>query len=222
MRFLLAALLLLQPAAGTLRVTVVDQTNAVIVGATVTVTPTEGAAAAAAAPPVQTTEAGVAVIPALAPGRYTIQAEFPVSKRASSRMFAMRAGENRQVAILHDSEAGDGRHRGAGQAAGSRGPQGPSFGTALTRDQIDALSDDPSHSPAAAAGHGGPRRGHPHRRLRGRRAAAEGADPIDPHRARSVCRGVSQRRRRLDRDHHAAGHRPDALLLELPRPRRCG
>ena len=66
---------------------------------------------------------------------------------------------------------------------------------------------------AAAPGHGRPWRGDPHRRLRGRRAAGQGADPIDSHLARSVCGGVPQRRRRVHRDHHAAGPRTDPLLL---------
>ena len=144
MRFLLAALLLLQPAAGTLRVTVVDQTNAIVVGATVTVTPTEGAAAAAAAPPVKTNEAGVAVIPALAPGRYAIQAEFPGFEKRILADVRIRAGENRQVAILtiQKLETAVTVEQDKQQAASDR--NGPSFGTTLTRDQIDALSDDPS------------------------------------------------------------------------------
>src|SRR3954471_23886573 len=61
--------------AGTLRVTVSDQTGAIIVGATVSVTDQDvpGSAAIAGA----TNEVGLAIFTPLKPDRYTIQAEFP-------------------------------------------------------------------------------------------------------------------------------------------------
>src|SRR5258708_39556017 len=64
------------PAMGTLRVTVVDPSSAVIVGATVTVIGADDGASASRAP-VQTSDSGTATVPGLPPGRYTIQAEFP-------------------------------------------------------------------------------------------------------------------------------------------------
>src|SRR5262249_50732536 len=131
-------------ASGTLRVTVVDQSSAIVVGATVTVAGAEDATKSATVAPVKTTEAGVAVIPALAPGRYTIEAEVPGFEKRTPADVRGRAGENKQVAVLtiQKLEASVNVEQDKQQAASDR--NGPSFGTALTRDQIDALSDDPA------------------------------------------------------------------------------
>src|SRR4029077_4549878 len=88
------------PNAGTLRVTVVDPSSAVIVGATVTVSGTDDATRAATIAPVQTAGAGVAVLTGLTPGRYTIQAEFPGFEKRLLTDVRVRSGDNRQVAVL--------------------------------------------------------------------------------------------------------------------------
>jgi hypothetical protein len=72
------------PANATLRVTVVDPSNAVVAGAIVTIAGVEDATRSATIEPVQTSEAGVAVVSGLRPGRYTIEASFSRS-RASKR-----------------------------------------------------------------------------------------------------------------------------------------
>ncbi len=64
------------PRDGTLVLTIVDQTRAVIPAATVTVTGLEDATKAATIAPTPTSNQGVATIAGLKPGRYTIQAEF--------------------------------------------------------------------------------------------------------------------------------------------------
>src|SRR5262245_15096897 len=84
---------------GTLRVTVVDQTGAVIVGATVTASPA-GAPAATAPTPVTTVEGGVATITGLAPGQYVVNADFPGFEKRILPNVRIRAGDNRQVAML--------------------------------------------------------------------------------------------------------------------------
>jgi hypothetical protein len=129
---------------GTLRVTVVDQTNAIIVGATVTVSGTEEATKGATIAPVHTSDAGIAVVPGLAPGRYLVEAEFPGFDKRTLGDVRIRTGENRQVAILtiQRLEAAVTVEQDKQQAAADR--NGPSFGTTLTRDQIEALSDDPT------------------------------------------------------------------------------
>src|ERR1051326_1802877 len=138
------ALLAQQSAAGTLRVTVVDQTNAVVIGATVTVTGAEEATKNQTVKPVQTTDAGVAIVAPLAPGRYTIEADFPGFEKRVLSDVRIRAGDNRQVAVLtiQRMETAVTVEQDKQQAASDR--NGPSFGTTLTRDQIEALSDDPS------------------------------------------------------------------------------
>jgi hypothetical protein len=61
-----------QPANATLRVTVVDQTGAVIVGAIVTVTSAEPSNTRPPIAPVKTVDSGVATVDGLPPGRYTV------------------------------------------------------------------------------------------------------------------------------------------------------
>jgi hypothetical protein len=144
MSVLVALMLVAQAGSGTLRVTVVDQTNAVVVGATVTVTGAEDTTKALTLAPVTTSEAGVAIMQPLAPGRYTIAAEFPGFEKRVLADVRIRPGENRVVAILaiQRIQTVVTVEQDKQQAASDR--NGASFGTALTRDQIEALSDDPS------------------------------------------------------------------------------
>jgi hypothetical protein len=140
------------PTVGTLRVTVVDQSGAVIVGAAVTVTAAAGVPGtpgppgtpAATVVSVRTSEAGIAVFPGLAPGRYRIEAESPGFEKRILDDVRIRNGENRQVAALtiQRIEAAVTVERDRQVSAADR--NGPSFGTTLTRDQVEALSDDPS------------------------------------------------------------------------------
>ncbi|HEY1911743.1 MAG TPA: TonB-dependent receptor [Vicinamibacterales bacterium] len=145
MSALVALLLVAQTAAGgTLHITVVDQTNAVVVNATVTVTGIDETTKNASVAPVPTTDTGVATVPGLTPGRYRIEVEFPGFEKRTIPEVRIRAGDNRQVAVLaiQRVEAAVTVEQDKQQAASDR--NGPSFGTVLTRDQIDALSDDPT------------------------------------------------------------------------------
>jgi hypothetical protein len=132
------------PALGTLRVTVVDPSGAVLVGATVAVTSADAATIAATYPPVQTTDTGTATVAGLPPGRYTIQAEFPGFETKRVTDVRVRGGENKQVVVLPlpKVEASVTVAQDRREAASDR--QGASFGTTLTRDEIEALSDDPA------------------------------------------------------------------------------
>jgi hypothetical protein len=137
---MLAASPLLQaPRDARVTVTVVDQTGAVIQNATVTVAAPEGAAAP---PPSQTNDKGVASVAGLAPGVYDIRVEFPGFETRTLKAVRLRAGDNRHVAVLAIQGLQDSVtvQRDAREAASDRRS---TFGTALTREQIDALSDDP-------------------------------------------------------------------------------
>lgn len=127
---------------GTLVMTIVDSTGAVLPGATVTVTGLD-ANNKAAVPPVITTKDGVASIPQLIPGRYSVQGEFSGFETRKLPEVRVRAGNNKQVLMLplegHKETVVVGQDKQA--AASSR--DGSSFGTTLTREQLDALSDDP-------------------------------------------------------------------------------
>ena len=127
-----------------LRVTVADPSGGVIVGATVTVTGIEPATRSVQVAPVQTSETGVAVISGLAPGRYAVDAVFPGFQKRTLPDVRVRNGENRQSAMLDIEKVEASVTVGQDEQAAAADRQGPSFGTTLTRDQIDALSDDPS------------------------------------------------------------------------------
>src|SRR5262245_21791354 len=86
----------------TLRVTVVDPTNAVIVGAKVVVTPASSATSPRAAQPLalDTGARGDALFSLLEPGRYTIHAESPGFEPSTARDVRVRAGENSRTVKL--------------------------------------------------------------------------------------------------------------------------
>src|SRR5262249_10264088 len=117
--------------------------GAVIVGATVTVTGSEPATRSVQVVPVQTAETGVAVFTGLIAGRYSVDAEFPGFQKRTLPDIRLRHGENRQSAMLDIEKVEATVTVGQDQQAAASDRQG-SFGTALTRDQIGALSDDPT------------------------------------------------------------------------------
>src|SRR5258705_1912008 len=121
-------------------ITVVDQTQSVIPNAKVTVTasPAPGAPIA----PATTNDKGIAVVSGLAPGKYNIQAEFPGFQVRILKDVPVKAGDNKHVAVLAIEGFQDSVTvgRDAREAASDRRS---TFGTAMTREQIDALSDDP-------------------------------------------------------------------------------
>jgi hypothetical protein len=119
-------------------ITVVDQTGAVIPNATVTLT----TAAPGAIAPATTNDKGIAVVAGLTPGRYTIQAEFPGFETRILKDLQVKAGDNKHVAVLAIQGLQDSVtvSRDAREAASDRRS---TFGTAMTREQIEALSDDP-------------------------------------------------------------------------------
>jgi carboxypeptidase family protein/TonB-dependent receptor-like protein len=130
------------PRDGRLLITVVDPTNAILPGAIVTVVGVENATKATTIAPVKASEAGLATFERLRPGRYSIQGEFPGFDLGLIRDVRVRAGDNKHILILPLRKMEDsvtvGRDRQ--EAAADRGL---TFGTTLTREQIEALSEDP-------------------------------------------------------------------------------
>ncbi|HUQ87078.1 MAG TPA: TonB-dependent receptor [Vicinamibacterales bacterium] len=131
------------PAAGTLVVTVVDSTGAVLPGATVTVTGIEAANKAIAIEPVKATEQGVATIPKIAAGRYSIRADFAGFETRMLPDVRVRSGNNKQVVMLPIEGHKETVLVGQDKQAAAADPRGASFGTQLTREQLANLSDDP-------------------------------------------------------------------------------
>ncbi len=131
------------PRDGKLLVTVVDQTKAVIPGATVTVTGLDDALKTAAVAPVKTSDQGVATIAGLPLGRYLVRAEFAGFEIGELKEIRVRSGDNKHVVVLAIKGLQDSVtvSRDAQEAASDR--RGNAFGSALTREQVEALSDDP-------------------------------------------------------------------------------
>jgi hypothetical protein len=125
-----------------LTVTVADQTGAVIPGASVTITPQEGANRAPL-PPQLTSPQGVVTFPGLTPGRFTVQAEFPGFETGTTRDVRVRTGDNPQNMALAIQKVEDTVTVSQDPASAAADRRGISFGTVLTREQMDALSDDP-------------------------------------------------------------------------------
>src|SRR5688572_2855290 len=130
------------PRPGTLQVTVVDPSGAVIEKATVTVEGAEAATKAQTPAPVQTNPQGVASLAGLPPGRYTVKAEFPGFETRTLPDVRVRAGDNKQVMMLPIAGLQDSVtvERDKQESAADRQA---TFGTVLTREQLEALSDDP-------------------------------------------------------------------------------
>lgn len=128
---------------GTLVLTVVDSTGAVLPGATVTVTGIEPGNKATAIEPVKASDQGVATLPKLAPGRYSVQAEFAGFETRQLPDVRIRSGNNKQVIMLPIEGHKETVQVGQDKQAAAVDPRGSSFGTQLTREQLDALSDDP-------------------------------------------------------------------------------
>ncbi len=130
------------PRDGRLIITVVDQTTAVIPGAVVTVVGLDDAGKKKTIEPAKTSEKGVATFDHVAPGRYAVKGEFPGFDIGLLRDVRVKAGDNKHLLVLplqkltEEITVGRDAQTTASDRAGT-------FGTALTREQVDALSDDP-------------------------------------------------------------------------------
>jgi hypothetical protein len=131
------------PSGGTLVVTVVDITGAVLPGATVTVAGIEAANKSLTVEPAKTGADGVATIAKLAPGRYAIQADFDGFETRRIPDVRVRNGNNKQVVMLPIAGHKESVTVGQDKQTAAADPRGSSFGTTLTREQLEALSDDP-------------------------------------------------------------------------------
>ncbi len=131
----------LLPVLATLIVTVVDPSGGVIPGSTVTVVSLDHTSSTAT-----TTMEGVAMFENVAPGRYTIQAEFTGFDTGVLReVLLRRAGERKRVTVMLPLKAvEDAVTVTRDPQAAAADPRGGAFGAGLTRAEIDALSEDPA------------------------------------------------------------------------------
>ena len=125
----------------TLTVTVLDESRAVIPSAQVTVSGIEPANKSITMTAATDTQ-GQAKFDKVSAGRYSVTAEFSGFQTKSLPEVRIRSGENRQAVMLPidrlQSDVTVSRDRQSAAA-----DRDVTFGTVLTREQIDALSDDP-------------------------------------------------------------------------------
>src|SRR3954470_13883220 len=119
----------------TLRVTVVDPSGAVIVGARVRVSPADVEIATGAR--------GDAAFSKLTPGRYTIHVEAPGFEAADVRDYRVRPGDNHREVKLAIAKLAETVQVGRDPRERASDPRGDAFATVLGQAQIDELPDDP-------------------------------------------------------------------------------
>lgn len=130
------------PRLGRLIVTAADPSAAVLPGAKVTLVGLDDATKAKTFPVVSANDRGVAIFENVPLGRYAIQAEFQGFENGLLRDVRVRAGDNKHVIVLPLQKLQDEVTVTRDRQAAGADRQGV-LGTALTREQIDALSDDP-------------------------------------------------------------------------------
>jgi hypothetical protein len=153
---LVAAPAAAQPRTARLLVTVHDPSGAVIPGAVVTLTGPEGAQASVAAGPVESDTAGVAVAAGLRPGRYGLRVEFPGFDPLVIPEVRLRAGDTRRDVTLTIPKVDESVSVGRDPATAASDPDSERFGNVLSREQIDALPDDPDEMEAQLKEMAGP------------------------------------------------------------------
>jgi hypothetical protein len=129
---------------GRIVVTVTDQTGAVLPTARVMVVSIEDATKASMPAPAIASDRGVATVSNLLPGRYSIRVEFDGFEPAVIADFRVRSGENRRAVTLALSKMNQQETVKRDAQVAATDPRGLTFGSTLTREQIEALSDDPT------------------------------------------------------------------------------
>ena len=106
---------------------------------------------------VVTDERGEAVAATLAPGRYSVRAEFPGFEPRQLDDLRLRAGSStRREMKLNLAKVAEDVVVGQDPRDRALDPRGNAFGNVLTREQIEALPDDPDDMEAALKEMGGP------------------------------------------------------------------
>ena len=91
----------------------------------------------------QTTENGLATVTGLTPGRYTARAEFQGFFPGVLKEVRVRQGDNRHIIVLLVENFAETVEVKQDAQAGAADRRSDAFGSVLTREQMDALSDDP-------------------------------------------------------------------------------
>ena len=205
------------PRRGRLSVTVMDQTTGILPKAAV-VLEGQDQALASVRREGHTSGFGVAVFEDLEPGRYTVRAEFPGFQTTLVRDVRVRAGDNRRTITLQLEKLDEDVTVTRDKQSAAMDPRGSAFSTVLTREQIEALPDDPDEMERVLKAMAPAGRDDSGRRLQRRQAPAEVADPVDSAAAHGPVRRPEPRRherRALHRHHDDARRRADARKHRL-------
>ena len=134
---------------GRIIVTVSDQSGLVVPNASVRVAPQDAPAGGEGGKLVMTGGTGVAVVDDLPEGRYTIEVEFPGFETAVVRDVRVRGGSDaRRRVTLQIQRVEEGLTVSRDRQTSALDPKGSAFSSVLTREQIDALPDDPEEMEA--------------------------------------------------------------------------
>jgi Carboxypeptidase regulatory-like domain len=126
-----------------LRIVVKDPSGAVIPNAVVRLTGIESTTAGAAVPETLSDGRGVATVGNLPAGRYAITAEFPGFETSTLADVRIRAGDNRREIVLPLAKVAQEVAVGRDPSTAASDPRSDRFSNVLSKDQIDALPDDP-------------------------------------------------------------------------------
>jgi len=128
---------------GSLRVVVKDPSGAVVPGALVQVKGAEDRTAAVTRTDIASDGQGVATATGLTPGRYALDVSFPGFETLSVPDVRVRAGENRRDAVLKIQKLDETVSVGRDKSTVASDPNNDRFNTVLSKEQINALPDDP-------------------------------------------------------------------------------
>jgi hypothetical protein len=128
---------------GTLRIVVKDPSGAVIPNATVVVKGTDAATRDLLIPELRSDGQGVATAAEIPSGRYSVSATFPGFESRTLTDVRVRTGDNRRELTLPIEKVAESVAVGRDPAAAAADPKSDRFSNVLTRQQIEALPDDP-------------------------------------------------------------------------------
>ena len=128
---------------GTLRLVVKDPSGAVIPGAMVQVKGAEARTQAVAKSDLPTDGQGVVLADGLTPGRYVVEVAFPGFETLTIPDLRVRTGENKRDAVLKIQKLDESVSVGRDKATVGSDPNNDRFNTVLSKEQINALPDDP-------------------------------------------------------------------------------
>jgi hypothetical protein len=109
----------------------------------VQLTPLEGPAEGVPAAAVMSDAQGVAVVTPLAPGRYRLDVSFAGFEPHLTPEWRLRSGDNRREVTLPIRRVDESVAVGRDPATSASDPNSDRFGNVLSREQIEALPDDP-------------------------------------------------------------------------------